>query len=66
MVGICGVKIVDPVLDGELHHLFHLVVVRVRLVPANDRQAHQAEAERRDLFTVKIIILHISLPLEHD
>lgn len=56
VVGIGGVKIVYAVVNGVAGHPADLLLVNAAVGPSG--QAHGAEAQRRQLFVLKIAINH--------
>ena len=58
MIAPCGVVVVDAVLHGGIHHPERGVPVDPAVVAADHRQAHRAEAQRGELYSLKIPVNH--------
>src|ERR1035437_9669098 len=49
MVDECGIEVIDPIPDGVIHHRLGLRFVNQVSLVAEDRQAHTAKAQDREL-----------------
>src|ERR1035438_6337035 len=49
MVDECGIEVIDPIPDGVIHHRLGLRFVNQVSLAAEDRQAHTAKAQNREL-----------------
>ena len=45
VIGVCGVKVIDAVGNGVVHHFIHLFFVNLSRISTDHRQAHCAEAQ---------------------
>ena len=61
VVAPCGVEVVDAVRDGIVEHLRRQPFVHLAVVAVQNRQAHRAEPECRQLFALKLPVDHNNL-----